>query len=271
MTKFDSNEDKSASKPAAPDIKVKNPKFKDGFQRFDWLCSLLPEGTDWGDALDPNVLDDILLAASPAAPSPTPVVLDERAAFEASFKAWVGQSISFEKVTDEEGDERYVDEWLHGAWIGWQARAASHKITECEILRCNDCGSFDIEREETDAQTLGQSEGITQAKQIEQYVLSVLPSIYYMDLPDGGDVSVLEQLRRMADDAAKYRAAPPVEQTRALTAAQIEDLQEAREILENMVRSVEIDGNYSTEATCTFLRQALLCLPAARPASGETE
>lgn len=42
-----------------------------------------------------------------------------------------------------------------------------------------------------------------------------------------------------------------------------EDPQEAREILENMVRSIELDGNYSTEATCTFLRQALLCLPAA--------
>ena len=41
---------------------------------------------------------------------------------------------------------------------------------------------------------------------IEQYVLSVLPSVYYMDPPDGGDVSILEQLRRMADDAAKYRA-----------------------------------------------------------------
>ncbi len=44
------------------------------------------------------------------------------------------------------------------------------------------------------------------ASNIEQYVLSVLPSVYYMDPPDGGDVSILEQLRRMADDAAKYRA-----------------------------------------------------------------
>lgn len=58
-------------------------------------------------------------------PSPTAVVLDEQAAFEASFKAWTGQSISFDKVTDGEGDERYADEWLQGAWIGWQARAAS--------------------------------------------------------------------------------------------------------------------------------------------------
>lgn len=36
---------------------------------------------------------------------------------------------------------------------------------------------------------------------------SVLPGSYYMDPPDGGDVSVIEQLRRMAEDAAKYRAA----------------------------------------------------------------
>lgn len=33
----------------------------------------------------------------------------------------------------------------------------------------------------------------------------VLPGYYYMDPPDGGDVPVLEQLRRMAKDAARYR------------------------------------------------------------------
>lgn len=34
---------------------------------------------------------------------------------------------------------------------------------------------------------------------------NVLPGYYYMDPPDGGDVSVLEQLRRMAKDAERYR------------------------------------------------------------------
>lgn len=34
---------------------------------------------------------------------------------------------------------------------------------------------------------------------------SVLPGTYYMDPPDGGDVSVSEQLRRMAKDAARWR------------------------------------------------------------------
>lgn len=34
---------------------------------------------------------------------------------------------------------------------------------------------------------------------------NVLPGYYYMDPPDGGDVPVLEQLRRMAKDAERYR------------------------------------------------------------------
>ncbi|MBW6161987.1 ead/Ea22-like family protein [Pseudomonas aeruginosa] len=34
---------------------------------------------------------------------------------------------------------------------------------------------------------------------------SALPSTYYMDPPDGGNVSIPEQIRRMAKDAARYR------------------------------------------------------------------
>ena len=34
---------------------------------------------------------------------------------------------------------------------------------------------------------------------------AALPGVYYMDSPDGGDVSVSEQLRRMAKDAGRYR------------------------------------------------------------------
>ncbi|HCF2959110.1 TPA: hypothetical protein NIB40_004872 [Pseudomonas aeruginosa] len=35
---------------------------------------------------------------------------------------------------------------------------------------------------------------------------SALPCTYYMDPPDGGNVSIPEQIRRMAKDAARYRA-----------------------------------------------------------------
>lgn len=34
---------------------------------------------------------------------------------------------------------------------------------------------------------------------------AALPGVYYMDQPDGGDVSVSEQLRHMAKDAERYR------------------------------------------------------------------
>ncbi|HDL5068973.1 TPA: ead/Ea22-like family protein, partial [Pseudomonas aeruginosa] len=43
---------------------------------------------------------------------------------------------------------------------------------------------------------------------LEQYLkecASALPGTYYMDPPDGGNVSIPEQIRRMAKDAARYR------------------------------------------------------------------
>jgi len=73
---------------------------------------------------------------------------------------------------------------------------------------------------------------------------------------------------RIVYTAPQHPAQSAEQDERALTDEQFVEIQEAREILENMVRSVELDGNYSTEATCTFLRQALLCLPAAQPLSG---
>lgn len=40
---------------------------------------------------------------------------------------------------------------------------------------------------------------------LERDVLSTLPGVYYMDPPDGGDASLLKQLERMSNDAARYR------------------------------------------------------------------
>jgi hypothetical protein len=36
-------------------------------------------------------------------------------------------------------------------------------------------------------------------------LMALLPGSYYMDPPDGGDVSVVEQFRRMAEDAERWR------------------------------------------------------------------
>lgn len=42
-------------------------------------------------------------------------------------------------------------------------------------------------------------------RQLEQSVSIALPDVYYMNPPDGGDVQMDEQLRRMAKDAERYR------------------------------------------------------------------
>ena len=41
--------------------------------------------------------------------------------------------------------------------------------------------------------------------ELEQAISESLPGTYYMDPPDGGNVELEEQLRRMTKDAARYR------------------------------------------------------------------
>ncbi len=41
----------------------------------------------------------------------------------------------------------------------------------------------------------------------DEQIVALLPGSYYMDPPDGGDVSLYEQFRRMSEDAARWRRA----------------------------------------------------------------
>lgn len=55
-----------------------------------------------------------------------------------------------------------------------------------------------------DARRIGRGQGV---RAIENELLEMLPADpVYMDPPDGGNVTVLEQVARMAEDAAKWRA-----------------------------------------------------------------
>ncbi len=42
-------------------------------------------------------------------------------------------------------------------------------------------------------------------REFERSAALTLPGVYYMDPPDGGDVSLLKQLQRSSIDAARYR------------------------------------------------------------------
>ena len=39
----------------------------------------------------------------------------------------------------------------------------------------------------------------------DDQISALLPGTHYMDPPDGGSVALIEQLQRMAHDAARYR------------------------------------------------------------------
>ena len=46
---------------------------------------------------------------------------------------------------------------------------------------------------------------IERLRELERSAALTLPGVYYMDPPDGGDVIVLNQIKRMAQDAERYR------------------------------------------------------------------
>lgn len=68
--------------------------------------------------------------------------------------------------------------------------------TAAEDARC-----MAIIRAEIDRLTRERDE----ARAEREAMANVLPGVYYMDPPDGGDVSLLKQLQRMSNDAARYR------------------------------------------------------------------
>lgn len=70
------------------------------------------------------------------------------------------------------------------------------------------CGYAVISREEwrkklDEAARDGYAEG--RIDEVEQIAKDLLPGTYYMDPPDGGSVTLHEQLERMAEDARKWR------------------------------------------------------------------
>ena len=115
-----------------------------------------------------------------------------------------------------------------------------HVITDCEMVAVRLYGKSDeaaqavadalfpkrvamSTKTETAAEVLAEmrrdtlSEAYTYTAEIEKYIdrlerahandlASLLPGPDYMDPPDGGDVTLLEQCRRMSEDAAKWRA-----------------------------------------------------------------
>ena len=69
-------------------------------------------------------------------------------------------------------------------------------------IRCHDC---DPEIVQHDAGKWVRYTDVESLRAELAACAAALPGVYYMDSPDGGDVSLLKQLQRMSNDAARYR------------------------------------------------------------------
>ncbi|KVN25593.1 hypothetical protein WJ63_15800 [Burkholderia pyrrocinia] len=77
---------------------------------------------------------------------------------------------------------------------------------------------------------------------------ALLPGTYYMDPPDGGDVSLLEQLRRMAADAARYRSAAAFnDEAREFLYGNLDTIQSAIELADAAGNSRQARGLEAVE------------------------
>lgn len=66
-----------------------------------------------------------------------------------------------------------------------------------------DAALAEIEARRIQVSTL--TEWYSNALDVISEVSAAIPGVTYMDPPDGGDVSIPEQIRRMAKDAGRYR------------------------------------------------------------------
>lgn len=73
-------------------------------------------------------------------------------------------------------------------------------LTEAQFVRWQ---GQEIERLTAERDELRRQ--LDEARAEREAMANVLPGVYYMDPPDGGDVSLLKQLQRMSNDAARYR------------------------------------------------------------------
>ena len=82
------------------------------------------------------------------------------------------------------------------------------------ILRVRNADAIDVACRQSDRAREADVERIQVGTLTEWYsnalnviaeVTAAIPGVTYMDFPDGGDVSIQEQIRRMAKDAERYR------------------------------------------------------------------
>ena len=78
----------------------------------------------------------------------------------------------------------------------------SRRIQLDQVIAERDAALAELEALRYQVGTL--TEWYSNALDVIAEVTAAIPGVTYMDLPDGGDVSIPEQIRRMAKDAERY-------------------------------------------------------------------
>lgn len=91
----------------------------------------------------------------------------------------------------------------------WSRRSTDAKLDEylsagiAQLQEERDAALAELESLRIQVGTL--TEWYSNALDLIREVTAAIPGVTYMDPPDGGDVSIQEQIRRMAKDAERYR------------------------------------------------------------------
>lgn len=99
--------------------------------------------------------------------------------------------------------KRYVPEYCESGGEIW---AEMQEDGEGGWVRASDYEALLAERDARLLQVDTLTDWYSNSLDVIREITAALPGAHYMDPPDGGDVSVPEQVRRMAKDAERWRA-----------------------------------------------------------------
>lgn len=102
-----------------------------------------------------------------------------------------------------------MHEWPDGDYVSWDDYDALRtELTEANadfVRIANEREALLAERDARLLQVDTLTDWYSNILYVIREITAALPGAHYMDPPDGGDVSVPEQVRRMAKDAERYR------------------------------------------------------------------
>ena len=143
----------------------------------------------------------------------TPTPRTDAAWWEADRDSMILVDADFARTLERELTAARADTEMLTASLRLSAKTNKDLLAEVETLRVDYGLACKLVADMHAAATgrpgegprLGVLEDVAAVRAEVEALRALLPGPYYMDPPDGGDVPIVEQMRRMAKDAERYR------------------------------------------------------------------